>query len=317
MALKISNTLTRSKEKFIPIDEKNIRMYVCGPTVYDYPHVGNARPLIVFDLLFRLLSKIYPNSKVTYVRNITDIDDKIIEASNKSKISIQDLTSKVTKDFHDDCNYLGCLNPTIEPKATEHLNEMINLIKKLFQNDFSKDLYLSVFKGIKYLTRLEFDRKKKILKKEVDWVVLLSLLLIDQTKNFERFVKDFSLSNEVKKRLNNLQSQFTFKTTDSIEKLDSLKKKVLEYGVSSVADFVHFQYLVNEKYEQELYENNLKIIKETEPPIFNFDTNILFQKGFKEGEKLGNALNFLKKRWLATSYEIREKDIDDATKLFK
>jgi cysteinyl-tRNA synthetase len=154
MALKISNTLTRSKEKFIPIDEKNIRMYVCGPTVYDYPHVGNARPLIVFDLLFRLLSKIYPNSKVTYVRNITDIDDKIIEASNKSKISIQDLTSKVTKDFHDDCNYLGCLNPTIEPKATEHLNEMINLIKKLIQNDFAyesnKHVYFQVTKFKKY-----------------------------------------------------------------------------------------------------------------------------------------------------------------------
>jgi len=154
MALKISNTLTRSKEKFIPIDEKNIRMYVCGPTVYDYPHVGNARPLIVFDLLFRLLSKIYPNSKVTYVRNITDIDDKIIEASNKSKISIQDLTSKVTKDFHDDCNYLGCLNPTIEPKATEHLNEMINLIKKLIQNDFAYEsnghVYFQVTKFKKY-----------------------------------------------------------------------------------------------------------------------------------------------------------------------
>jgi len=154
MALKISNTLTRSKEKFIPINEKNIRMYVCGPTVYDYPHVGNARPLIVFDLLFRLLSKIYPNSKVTYVRNITDIDDKIIEASNKSKISIQDLTSKVTKDFHDDCNYLGCLNPTIEPKATEHLNEMINLIKKLIQNDFAYEsnghVYFQVTKFKKY-----------------------------------------------------------------------------------------------------------------------------------------------------------------------
>jgi cysteinyl-tRNA synthetase len=154
MALKISNTLTRSKEKFIPIDKKNIRMYVCGPTVYDYPHVGNARPLIVFDLLFRLLSKIYPTSKVTYVRNITDIDDKIIEASNKSKISIQDLTSKVTKDFHDDCNYLGCLNPTIEPKATEHLNEMINLIKKLIQNDFAYEsnghVYFQVTKFKKY-----------------------------------------------------------------------------------------------------------------------------------------------------------------------
>ena len=84
-----------------------------------------------------------------------------------------------------------------------------------------------------------------------------------------------------------------------------------------MVDFIHFQYLVNEKYEEDLYENNLKIIKETEPPIFNFDTNILFQKGFKEGEKLGNALNFLQKRWLANNYEIREKDIEDAIKLFK
>jgi len=154
MTLKISNTLTRSKENFVPIDEKNIRMYVCGPTVYDYPHVGNARPLIVFDLLFRLLSKIYPKSKITYVRNITDIDDKIIDASIKSKISIQDLTSKVTKDFHDDCNYLGCLSPTVEPKATEHLNEMINLIKKLIQNGFAYEsnehVYFQVSKFKKY-----------------------------------------------------------------------------------------------------------------------------------------------------------------------
>ena len=81
MPLKITNTLSRTKENFVPIDQENIRMYVCGPTVYDYPHVGNARPLIVFDVLFRLLKKIFPNSKVSYVRNITDIDDKIIEAS--------------------------------------------------------------------------------------------------------------------------------------------------------------------------------------------------------------------------------------------
>ena len=154
MTLKISNTLTRAKENFIPIDEKNIRMYVCGPTVYDYPHVGNARPLIVFDLLFRLLSKLYPNSKVTYVRNITDIDDKIIEASNKFNISIQDLTNKVTKDFHNDCHYLGCLNPTVEPKATEHLNEMVSLIQKLLKNGFayqSNDhVYFQVSKFKKY-----------------------------------------------------------------------------------------------------------------------------------------------------------------------
>ena len=137
MSLKISNTISKSKEIFKPIDEKNIRMYVCGPTVYDYPHVGNARPLIVFDILFRLLKKLYPKSKVTYVRNITDIDDKIIESSNKLKTSIKNLTEKVTKDFHSDCEYLGCLKPSFEPKATEHLEEMISLIDKLIKNGFA------------------------------------------------------------------------------------------------------------------------------------------------------------------------------------
>lgn len=137
MSLKISNTISKSKEIFKPIDKKNIRMYVCGPTVYDYPHVGNARPLIVFDILFRLLKKLYPKSKVTYVRNITDIDDKIIESSNKLKTSIKNLTEKVTKDFHSDCEYLGCLKPSFEPKATEHLEEMINLIDKLIKNGFA------------------------------------------------------------------------------------------------------------------------------------------------------------------------------------
>jgi len=90
--LKLSNTLTRKKEEFVPIDKDHIKMYVCGPTVYDYPHVGNARPLIVFDVLFRLLKVFFNKSKVTYVRNITDIDDKIIEASNKKNISINELT---------------------------------------------------------------------------------------------------------------------------------------------------------------------------------------------------------------------------------
>ena len=152
---------------------------------------------------------------------------------------------------------------------------------------------------------------------EVDWVVLLSLLLIDQTRNFERFVKDFNLSNEIKNRLGNLQSQFTFKTTETIEKIENLKKAALRYGVSSVIDFVHFQYLVNEKYNQDLYENNLKIIKETDPPMFKFDANVLLSKGFKEDQNLGNAINFLKNRWMANNYEIRDKDIEDAIKLFK
>ena len=188
---------------------------------------------------------------------------------------------------------------------------------KLFQDSFVKDLYLSVYRGIKYLTRLEFDRKKKIFNTNIDWVVLLSLLLIDQTKNFERFVKDFQLSNEVKIRLNNLQSQFTFKTADKIEKIDNLKKAVLKYGVPSVIDFIHFQYLINEKYDKVLYEENLKIIQNTAAPKFEFDVNILKKRGFKEDKNLGNALNFIKQRWIANNYEVRDKDIDDAVQLFK
>lgn len=188
---------------------------------------------------------------------------------------------------------------------------------KLFENYFVKNLYLSVYKGIKYLTRLEFKRKKKVLNKDIDWIIILSLLLIDQTKNYERFVKDFNLSNEIKNRFSKLQSQFTFKTPDKIEKIDNLKKGVLKFGVSAVIDFIHFQYLINDKYDYDLYQKNLKIIKETNPPSFEFNTEILIKKGFKEDKNLGNALKFLEQRWLANNYEIREKDINDAIELFK
>ena len=101
--LNFFNTLSNKKEKFVPIDNNQIGMYVCGPTVYDFPHIGNARPLVVFDVLYRLLRKIYGQNKITYVRNITDIDDKIIESSKKSKKSINELTKTITKSFHDDC----------------------------------------------------------------------------------------------------------------------------------------------------------------------------------------------------------------------
>jgi tRNA nucleotidyltransferase/poly(A) polymerase len=188
---------------------------------------------------------------------------------------------------------------------------------KLFENYFVKNLYLSVYKGIKYLTRLEFKRKKKVLNKDIDWIIILSLLLIDQTKNYERFVKDFNLSNVIKNRFSKLQSQFTFKTPDTIEKIDNLKKGVLKFGVSAVIDFIHFQYLINDKYDYDLYQKNLKIIKEINPPSFEFNTEILIKKGFKEDKNLGNALKFLEQRWLANNYEIREKDINDAIELFK
>ncbi len=135
--LHLYNTLSRNKQLFAPLDKKNVRLYVCGPTVYDYPHVGNARPLIVFDLLFRLLQEIYGNKHVQYARNITDVDDKIIDSAKKNSISINDLTKKVTKDFHEDCDYLGCLIPTVEPRATEHIKEMIDLTKKLIDTNFA------------------------------------------------------------------------------------------------------------------------------------------------------------------------------------
>ena len=154
MSLKLSNTLTRKKEIFQPIKKSEIGMYVCGPTVYDYPHVGNARPLVVFDVLYRVLMEFYEDYKINYVRNITDIDDKIIEAAKKKNISIKEITDKVTKDFHDDCKFLGCLNPTHEPKATEHLDEMINLIAKLIELGFAyesnKHVYFEVSKFKEY-----------------------------------------------------------------------------------------------------------------------------------------------------------------------
>jgi cysteinyl-tRNA synthetase len=134
--LKLTNSLTRKKELFKPINSNAISMYACGPTVYDNPHVGNARTLIVFDILFRVLKVIY-GENVRYVRNITDIDDKIIEISKKKKLSIKEITTEVTKIFHDDCKDLNCLKPTFEPKATEHIKEMIEMNTTLISKKFA------------------------------------------------------------------------------------------------------------------------------------------------------------------------------------
>ncbi|MGD9867495.1 MAG: cysteine--tRNA ligase [Hyphomicrobiales bacterium] len=133
MGLVLYNTLTRKKEAFEPLDPENVRMYVCGPTVYDYAHIGNARPVIVFDVLFRLLRHLYGEKHVTYVRNITDVDDKINARAAEEKVSIGDLTGRTTKQFHDDVAALGCLPPTVEPRATEHIGQMKALIESLVQ----------------------------------------------------------------------------------------------------------------------------------------------------------------------------------------
>ncbi len=131
MVLRLYNTLSRTKEDFVPLDAKNVRMYVCGPTVYDFAHIGNARPVIVFDVLFRLLRHLYGAEHVTYVRNITDVDDKINARAAEERISIRDLTERTAKQFHDDVAALGCLPPTHEPRATEHVPQMIAMIERL------------------------------------------------------------------------------------------------------------------------------------------------------------------------------------------
>lgn len=132
MTIYFYNTLTRKKEEFKPMDANNVRMYVCGPTVYDRAHLGNARSVVVYDVMYRLLKAVYPN--VTYVRNITDVDDKINAAAIARKINIQQLTGEVTGWFHADMAALGVLPPTKEPKATEHIKQMIGMIETLIKN---------------------------------------------------------------------------------------------------------------------------------------------------------------------------------------
>jgi len=131
MALTLYNTLGRRKEPFQPLDPGNVRVYVCGPTVYDFAHIGNARPVIVFDVLYRLLRQIYGASHVRYVRNITDVDDKINAAAKARKESIRALTERTAKAFHEDVAALGCLPPDVEPRATEHIRQMIAMIERL------------------------------------------------------------------------------------------------------------------------------------------------------------------------------------------
>src|SRR3954470_7444608 len=137
MDLKLYDPLTRTKRPFTPIDPARVRMYVCGPTVYDFAHIGNARPVIVFDVLYRLLRHLYGAQHVTYVRNITDVDDKINARAAEEypnlplNEAIRQVTEKTDRQFHEDVAALGCLSPDVEPRATEHIAEMKTLIERL------------------------------------------------------------------------------------------------------------------------------------------------------------------------------------------
>ena len=137
MPLQLYNTLARAKQDFEPLIPEHVRMYVCGPTVYDFAHIGNARPVVVFDVLFRLLRHLYGAEAVTYARNITDVDDKIIARAAESGESIDDLTARTTEAFHQDMDALGALSPSLEPRATDHIYRMIDMIEKLVDEDYA------------------------------------------------------------------------------------------------------------------------------------------------------------------------------------
>ncbi len=178
----LTNNLTNKKEKFIPLDKNNVRMYVCGPTVYDDPHIGNARPIVVFDILFKILKNKYPN--VIYVRNITDVDDKIIKSSRENNISILDLTKKITQSFNEDCIYLNCEKPNHEPKATEHISEMIEMISELIKKGFAYENKKHVYFEVK-----KFKDYGQLSNKKLDELVAGSRIEVsDNKKNPEDFV---------------------------------------------------------------------------------------------------------------------------------
>ena len=180
----LSNSLGNKKEKFVPINKNKIGMYVCGPTVYDDPHIGNARPLVVFDILYRVLKCKFGEKIVTYVRNITDIDDKIIQSSNEKKISTQELTKRIITNFHEDCAYLVCQKPRFEPKATENISLMIEMINKLIQDGYAylnnRHIYFEVKK---------FKDYGKLSNKNLDELIAGSRVEISENKrNPEDFV---------------------------------------------------------------------------------------------------------------------------------
>jgi cysteinyl-tRNA synthetase len=131
MTLRLFNSLTKTKEDFVPLDAGDVRMYVCGPTVYDFAHIGNARPAIVFDLLFRLLRHEFGDAHVTYVRNITDVDDKINARAAERGVPIRELTEETARIYAEDVGALGCLPPNVTPRATEHIAEMVAIIEEL------------------------------------------------------------------------------------------------------------------------------------------------------------------------------------------
>ena len=180
----IYNTLSGLKEEFKPIDADNVRMYVCGPTVYDHAHLGNIKTPVVFDVLFRLLRHIYGENHVTYVSNITDIDDKIIKKSLESGKSIKEITEQTYKWYVDDMARLNVLEPTFRPLATEYINEMIELVQQLLDNGHAYEVNGHVLFDVESMPNYGFLSKRS--RKEM--LAGARIEVADYKKNPEDFV---------------------------------------------------------------------------------------------------------------------------------
>lgn len=189
MQMYLFNSLTGNKEKFEPYDKTNVRMYVCGPTVYDRPHLGNARAVVVYDVLFKLLKSLYGEKNVTYVRNITDVDDKINKAAIENKETIKSLTNRITKYFHDDMAALNCERPTSEPTATGHINEIIKLIEKIIANGHAYISQGHVLLDVKSLDKIaEYKYGQLSGKIQEDLIAGARIEVEDYKKNSSDFV---------------------------------------------------------------------------------------------------------------------------------
>ena len=161
--MRIYDTLSRAKVDFQPLDPDHVRIYVCGPTVYDYAHIGNARPVVIFDVLVRLMRRLFP--KVTYVRNITDIDDKINARALESGRDIREITEETAKVYHEDMAAVGALPPDVEPRATEHVTQMITMIENLITKGYAYEAEGHVLFSVPSMA--DYGRLSKLDRREI------------------------------------------------------------------------------------------------------------------------------------------------------
>lgn len=274
--LSFYNSVSNKKDIFTPIDSSHVKMYVCGPTVYQRPHIGNMRSVIVYDMLYRLLKFKYP--KVTYVRNITDVDDKIILESKKKSISIQELTSSVINEFHNDSATLNCLSPDVEPMACDHIEEMIAMIDKLISNGFSyaQDGYV-------FFDTLRYKDYGKFSNRSID--EMLSGARVEKNES-KKSPTDFILWKQVEKNEFGFESKYGYGRPGWHIECSAMSSKILgdEFDIHGGGVDLKFPHHENE-IAQSICASNKSFAK------YWIHNGFLLINGEKMSKSLGNILN--------------------------